>query len=748
MKKFSDLIIKFRIVIVVAVVVMIVLGAVGTIFMIKNEKINSDMLVYLPEGTSTSEGIEFLKEHFAVEGDAFVVVEGEEDDPLLASSIAKMRKEIKGITQFAWYGDVKSVETLASILGIGDLISTEEIKEYLRRPIIDENGLVTGYNYILLILFEYSPSTQEAFNVHKQIRAELHDELGREVAISGMTALADTVMTETMKEIPLYLIFGVLAVLIILFLATDSFLDPLILIFTLGTAVLVNMGSNYLFPNVSIISFAASGVLQLGITMDYAIFLLHTYKEERLMFNPAEAVRKALPRTIVNILASCLTTIGGFAALYFMRFTIGADLANVIIKGVALSMVTVVIVQPCLLFMFDKALQKTTHKKLYVNIEPAAKKIMKARYVLVVLAALLLVPSFFGQNNVSFSYLKIYEEPAEQTVQEELAATLQNQIIMAVPLDTRTGTQKDFMTELEKDEKISSVIGAYSVLNLPEDQLITLLDNPLIGQNPFVKTLFANVPDAEGNDCYYTLYLVGIEGDTEDEGAFATHKYMTEVLDKYFTVSYPLGVLTGVADMSAVTPKDFLIVLLVSAAIIWLVMSVLLKSPLKSFLMVLLIELAIFINISLNTIFSVKLNFMIYIIISSVQLGCTVDYAILMFTRFKEYKKVFSDTRTAAIKAMSSAFPALTTSASIIMTVCLAIFFVSNNLLVKQMAELMTRGAFISYVLVVTVLPCMLSLFTERKNVNSIKGVPESEKSEELSDREENTNIVSEEENV
>lgn len=720
MKKFADWIVKYRIWIVIVVAVMTVLSAVSTYFIVRNDKINSDMLVYLPAGTDTSDGIKFLKENFGVEGDAFVVVNGFDDDPELEASVKKLRN-IEGITTFMWYGDVETVETLASIFHFNDKLTVDEVKSYLKRPIYDGENIV-GYNYVLLVLFDYSPSTKQAFNVHKQIKDELEGNLGRSVAISGMTAFANTVMSRTMAEIPYYLIFAVIVVLIILLLATDSFLDPAVLLITMGIAVLVNMGTNYVLPDVSIISFAASSVLQLGITMDYAIFLLHTFKEERIAFDPYEAVRRALPRTMINILASGLTTMGGFAALYFMRFTIGADLSNVIIKGVALSLITVVFLQPCLLIYFDKVLKKTTHKKLYINIEPLAKGIIKGRYVIVVVALLLIVPAFFGQANVNFSYLKVYNEPKEQTSQEKLAAGLQNQVIMAVPMQTKTGTHREFIAELTSDPKIDSVLGAYSVVNMKEEDFANIVE--LLGSDPdgLVSSLFTKVDDQR-----YTLYLVEIRGDTEDAAAFATHAHLEKTLDKYFAESYPLGVLNGVADMAEVTPGDFMRVTLISIAIILVVMSILLKSVRKSVMMVAIIELAIWINISINTIFGRNLNFMIYIIISSVQLGCTVDYAILLSTRFEEMRKRYEDAKEAIIKALCSAFPAITTSVSIIMAVCLSIFFVSKNLLVKEMAELMTRGALISYILVIVVLPCVLLFMNKLKPFRFRKKAKEKE---------------------
>ncbi len=717
MKKFSEFIVKNRLAVTIVAAVVLIASIVGAYFVIAGGKINSDLLVYLPKNTPTYDGIKFLKETFDIEGDAFVVVEGKEDDSELAASVAKMQREIDGITQFVWYGDVESIEKYAKLLNQSDKIDVEELKSYLRRPILDENGETIGYNYVLLILFAYSPSTQEAFAVHDAIRQELGENLGRSVAISGMTALAQTVMTETLKEVPYYIIFSFLAALIILLLSTKSFLEPLVLLFTMGVAIVVNIGSNIILKDVSIVSFAASSVLQLGITMDYAVFMLHTYREERDKNDPLLAAEKAIPRGTINVLASGLTTIGGFAALYFMRFTIGADLANVIIKGVVMSILTVIFVQPCLMIFMDKPIMKTSHKTLYINVEPATKKVLKARYAIAIVSIALVIPAFFGQSYVDFSYLKIYEPPAERTSQELLAESLQNQMIIAVPYDVKTGSHKEFIAELEKDEKIDSVIGAFTAINVSESEFKELIGNDAVAEISTVKMLFRKA-EVNGEERIYTLYLVEISGDTEDEAAFKTEKYLTDTLDKYFDVSYPFGILTGVVDMADVTPGDFLRVSLISVGIILVIMCLLLKSVRKSVLMVVLIELAVWMNISLNTIFGAKINFMIYIIISSVQLGCTVDYAILMSTRFEEAKQEYKDVQTAAIKAVSSAFPAISVSAAIIISVCMVVYFISNNLLVKEMTGLMARGAAISYVLVMLVLPCLLVFFKRIKPVD------------------------------
>lgn len=722
MQKIADFIIKNKKWVLIVTCLLVAASIIGTVFVVIGGKINSNMLEYLPEKTKSAEGIDFLKKNFAVEGDAFVVVEGYDNDTELAAAISKMKKEIEGISQFVWYNDIVAIEKLLAYTpSLRDKmnLSTAELKRYLRQPNFDGQGQITSYNYVLLILFNYSPSTFEAFNVHKQIRKELSGNLNRSVAISGMTALADTVMSQTMKEIPFYFIFSVIAVMIILLLATDSFVDPLILIITMAVSILINMGTNIVFRDVSIISFAASGVIQLGLTMDYAIFLLRTYKEDRLLFNPTEAAKKSLNRTIISIVASGLTTIGGFAALYFMQFKVGADLANVIIKGVIMSLITVVALQPCLMVVFDKINKKTEHKKINLNFNKLVNRTLKARHIIAIMAILLILPAFIGQDSVSFSYLKIFPPAEENTSQQILAEKLANQIIIAVPLKPSQGSHKEFIDSLYEEEKISNVLGAFTFMDMEIEDLETILSTPLISNVSTIKMLFS-----KDGDKYYTLYLATIEGDTEDKAALKTYDSLMNKLSYYFEESYPLGILTGVGDMAKVTPKDFLKVTIISAAIIFLIMAILLKSALKSAIMVILIELAIWINISINTLLGLPINFMIYIIISSVQLGSTVNYAIMLTTRFSEALKIDKDAQTAIKRAAASAFPSITTSVAIIMGACAGVYFITANLLVKEMALMLVRGALISYIMVIFALPCLLSYF-KKKNIEKRKIRPE-----------------------
>lgn len=709
--KFAEKLIKKRKIVLISAAVVVLLSIAGIFMFLSGGKINSDMLVYLPESTSTYEGIEFLKQNFNIVGDAFVVAEGTDADFGLEAEVERIR-EIKGITQLLWYGDVINMESYASNPMLSKIMNTDTalLKDYMKRAVTPGDP-DTKYNYVILILMEYSPSTEEAFNVHKQIRKELD---GRSVAISGMTALADRIMSETLREAAYYIIFAALAVGIVLLIATSSFFEPVILLTALGVSVIVNMGTNLIYPSVSIISFAACSVLQLGIAMDYAIFYMHAYKEKRASADPQTAAAGAFSRTFTSIMASGLTSIGGFAALAFMEFRIGADLAAVIIKGILLSMLTVIILQPCLAVACDKLLIKTAHREIKISYNRVADAVVRRRKWIAAAAFLLIVPAFFAQHSVKYSYLKIYGEPEECSPQEQLAAKLGNQIIAAVPLELKTGTHKDFIRELLADEKISGVTGAYSALDISENNLEGFLDLLYPIETPkelsALDLLFRKV---DGK--WYTLYLITIDGDTEDEAAFATHAYMTATVDKYFEESYPLGVLTAVYDMSIVTVRDFVRVTLFSAAVIFIIMCFLLKSPGKSFAMVLLIELAVWINIGLNFLFGLKMNFMVYIIISSVQLGCTVDYGILLATRFEEEKRKLQSGARGAAAAAKATFPSITLSASMIFVVCTTITFVSKNLLVSEMAWVLARGALISYLCVIFILPALLAFFTKIK---------------------------------
>lgn len=821
LKKPTEFLLKYRPIVLLVFAVVLALSIVGTVFLVlDDDKINSDMMSYLSEDFDTRAGLNFLQNNFGIRGDATIVVRGAENDEELKKSVERI-KGMEGISQLIWVEDAYTLARLkeelgnldmsdfgeltkeeitellqgnellsslgfdkyVSLFGLTDMkIDTAALEGYLKKPL--DNG---EYDYILMIMTNYAPSTTEAYALLDAVKEELYP---RSMASSGMTETAQTVMDDTLSDLPNFLIYAVLAVIIILLLTTSSFVDPLIILLTLGTSIVISMGANYLYPSISIISFATSAVLQLAITMDYSIFYMHIYKKNRRSMEPYDATVKAVPEVASSILASGLTTVGGFVALYFMRFGIGADIAGVIIKGVVLSLVTILILQPIVTLLLDKAIARTTHnfidrlndgirkkKPGFTGISadgilrPAARFSVWQRIALTVVAAALLVPAFIGQSKLDYSYFQMYET-VNDTPEKLLAAELGNQMIMAVPLDTVAGTQKDFIAEVlaEPNGKVSGVTGAFTSIDvdtatlkamleiLTDEDGLTAMENILkkvpsmLENENLVQYLFENGIDVSLIDwekldlenidlnamlggvdltmlnsyfsnvggVWYTMYTVSISGSTEDDAAAETYEYLLSVREKYFGRNgYSIGMLTGSYDMREVTPTDFLRVTIASALIIFLIIALLLRNPLKSLILVVLIELGIWLNLSLTFLLGEQLNFMIYIIISSVQLGCTVDYAILLANTFEHNRSKYASSKECAVNSACEAVPAIFVSALLIVAVCLSVYLVSQNLIIKQLTGMLARGAAISFVLVTFIQTAVMSFFkTERKKID------------------------------
>ncbi|MFA6867458.1 MAG: MMPL family transporter, partial [Clostridia bacterium] len=528
-----------------------------------------------------------------------------------------------------------------------------------------------------------------------------------------------------------------------------------------------------------------------------AVFYMHAYRKNRNKLNPILATKESIPEVSSSIIASGLTTIGSFISLYFMKFGIGADLANVLIKSVVLSIVTVIVLQPILTLLLDKLIMATSHnftekinKKIRTKkpnykgitpesiVKPIAKFSVWQRVALVVVAVALLVPSFIGQHSLNYTYFKMYDVPSNTS--EEITATeLGNQLILAVPLKTRNNkSHKDFIEAINADpnNKVSGVVSAFTSIEMDTDTMEALLniitsedglskiqnilqdladkdsqtytmmnsylkkleenpidldeydfseyadidlDNMLSGfDSNMLDSYFAKVGETNKKDGqWYTLYTISIKGSAEDDAAASCYEYLRGLTNEYFGYnnSYSIGMVTGAYDLRQTTPTDFLLVTLISASIILLIISLLLKNPLKGLLLVILIELGIWINLSFSFLFAEQVNFMVYIIISSVQLGCTVDYAILMANTYERNRKKYSNSKECAIESAAETVPTIFTSVLIIVSICMVVFFVSNNLIIKQLTGMLARGASISFILVALVQPALMSFFKKEK---------------------------------
>lgn len=819
-------ILKYKGAILLGIAILFVVAIVGTVFLVRSEnKINSDMVSYLRDDSDTKRGLVFLQDEFGIRGNATLVVRVDENDEQDVASFKRAVsnvEKIAGVSSVTWYGSVQSYEgietslsdllgvlsthkaeltdiinrvkeqhlyaqadDLLSLISLADLAGTEfvdttSMESYLRHE-TKESGV---YDYVLLVLTDIDAG-DAAYALLDDIKAEFSYTA---YASSGTTETAKTLLTETMADLPWFILVGVLSVLIILLLASSSFIEPFILLSTLIVGIIVSMGMNYLFPSISIISFAISAVLQLAITMDYAIFFMHIYRKKRRELDPTEASVKAFPEVAESILASGFTTVGGFAALYCMQFKIGTDIANVLIKGVVLSMVTVLILQPILTIFLDKIILKTTHnftEKLTAKLNakrdgkkplsfdkeslsrPIAKFSVWQRIVLIVLAVGLIVPSFLAQRKVQYSYLELYEKKVE-TEEEIFANELGNQLILSVPLlvSKKNATQKDFVTAVKSvnEKRITGMLGVFTAIDLDENILRALLDVAMSesSENMDIRSLktyltdpqYASIRSQYGitdedvpilselldavigfdknvdgdilksffkkvNGEWYTVYTVSFSGNTEDSEAQKAYGDIISLCSTYFGANryYPVGMITSSYEMAAITPKDFLVVTLVSIAIIYLIVTVLLRNPLKSLFIVLIIELGIWINLALSYLLGQSINFVVYIIISSVQLGCTVDYAILFANTFEKNRPLFDSGKKCAIETAATTTAPILTSALMIGSVCLGMYLISGNLVIRQLTGMLARGALISFLLVVFVQTAVWSFFkTARKD--------------------------------
>ena len=679
--KITEFFAKHKIVLLI-ITALLVIGSVLVIFLFSN--INSDMTSYLPSGTYTTDGYGFLQENFGIKGDLIITVGGKD-----VETYGKAFDEIgniEGVTMAVWMGSDELIA--AKLYG----------KEEMLRDIFVYTTEDGEELYACILNMEYAASSTGASKVIDTC-ADILKKYDVDYAFSGSTELAKSILEGTIKDLPKYMAVGFVVVMVILFLTTQSFVEPFILLITLGIAILVNMGTNFIFKSVSIVTYAAASILQLGLSMDYAIFMLHTYRKKREEgLSPLDSAKNAVPYTFFTVFSSALTTVGGFLALYFMSFRVGMDLANVIMKGVLLSLLTVLILQPVLLIITDKLSQKTKHKYLNLKLKKLTAVSMRYRKTVVAISVLLLLPAIYFQGLLDFNYMK-YEAPDPNPTQEQIYADkMINQVIVCVPISTTNiDAQYEFVEELNAMDQTDFVLG-----------LCTIVDDKNVA-----KALVRKPPEllkqyvAEG----YAMYTVGLSAELETKECAAATQKLHGIAFNYFGDNYYMtGMAQAVDDFSTITPKDFAIVSVVSVAIVFLILWLTLRSFRMTFLICVIIEFGIWINLGLSYILGGTINFMSYIIISAVQLGATIDYAILLATEYKNNLKNGLIAKDAAYKAATDSTMSIITSALILFGACISVFLISGNLIVAEMTMLIARGAVISALLIIVVLPTTITI--------------------------------------
>ena len=800
-------IVKYRYVILAVFIALIAVSAAFLPTMIN--RVNYDLTSYLPDDYETSKGYAFLSETFNIHGDVEIGVTATHEE---IEQAANEILELEGVTNAVW------AQYMEMLLDFG--IYSPDDEEFTKMYNIFTDALAKGAatisedgvleykegaecNWALLVTMKYPPSSQEAIKVFGEIETILKNVAGEgSYAMSGMTEQANALYETVFDELWIYLVAAGIVVLLILAFTTNSLMEPLILVLTLAVSIVINLGTNAIFPSTSMITFAVTAILQLGLSMDYAIFLLHQYRDElRTTCDPKQALAAAIPKSAKAVASSALTTVVGFLALMCMQFEIGTDLGLSLAKGIICSLVTVILLQPCLMLMLDKARVKTQHKCLDFRFRAPIKRSIRDRGWVSLVFAVLFIPALIGSLTLSYTYVRFMPEPDTSGYTEDqlwnysTAKELGNQVMIIVP-NERVDENGDpildengdhvyyieenyefvrRLTELGAEtvqldgdtiEKLSYKLGMYVMipegtvlsvggLQLTLEQVFALASDvlPLMESDTkdFAAILAAVrkiLPDVTFEDLGalagqfadmqsqmamfqsyvnggYTMYTVGINPaiDFESQTSFDILDEVKAIANEVFAgtgmTCYFTGYTQGAYDFAAVTPGDYNLVTVISIVAILVILIFTLGGIKFPVLLVALIEFGIWINLIMQYIFAGgTVNFMSYLVITAVQLGATVDYAILITTKFRSLRKRF-EPRQAAYLATTGSVMSVLTSALIMAGACFSIFAVSSNLVIQEMTFLIARGALISAILVIFVLPAQLS-FADKPTGNEL----------------------------
>ncbi len=730
----SEQIVKYRYFILIVFVVLVILAGVFLPTMLK--KVNYDISSYLPSDYKTTQGFKFLSDNFNIYGDIELGIHST-DEAKVKNAVDKIKSDVEGVTMCAWQGDFDGLE------GVVPPEKVDELKAIFK----------DGDDYLVLISLKYGSSSKEAVNRYAQITSIIDQEVGKNSYVAtGMTSQGADLFTNTLGEFWKYALIAISFVIVILVLTTNSVSEPVVLILTILLSILINLGTNAIFSSTSIVTFAITAVLQLGLTMDYAIFMLHQYREElKTHLNPKEALISAIPKSAKAIIASAATTVCGLLALLVMKFRIGPDIGISVAKGIVLSLFTVLLLQPCLMLMFEKARVKTTHRCLDFHYKTPVKHSIKGKNIIalvfipVFIIALLVnvdsMPWSLKYTYVHFTKDKVVSDELKNA--QRMSLEMNNQVMVALPLYDCEYNEEGEITSVnlyydeqyEFLDKINGMIdrgdvkfslGLFAILDKDtvieyqgmgfalEDILKLVIQYPEIVPDEY-KSMF-NSYISNG----YSIYTVAVSTkyDIESQEAFDVldeiDGYATEIFGKYGQI-YMTGCVQGAYDFAKVTPTDNMWVSIISAIAIFIILLFTLRSFKFSVVLVALIELGIWINLILQWVFYAgTINFMAYIIISAIQLGSTVDYAILVATRYREYRKRF-EPRQSAYLATTKSSMAITTSALILGSACFSVSLVTSNLIVQQLCAVIARGAIIAGALVIFVLPALLVAIDKRR---------------------------------
>ncbi|HPT78020.1 MAG TPA: MMPL family transporter [Candidatus Atribacteria bacterium] len=671
MKRFFSLICRRRAVVCVIFAAAVVLS----LLLLPGVSVNYNLADYLPDHSDTKRAIKVLEQEFSYPGTVYVMLEDR-----MIPEILETKRALSGI------------DGVRSVLWLDDLYDITQPLSQIPEPAL-ENWYKDGAA-LLQVEFEENDYSEKTTHAIKEIRALLGDE----VAISGPAESSRYMKSTLAEEILRIMLIVVPLCLLILVLASSSWVEPFIYLGIIGVSIAINMGTNAFFKNVSFITHAISAVLQLAISMDYSIFLMHRYLEERKRgLDVISAVVNAAHQALSSIAASAATTIAGFLALLFMKYGIGADIGIVLAKGILLSFITVVVLMPVMIIYMSRIIEKTSHKVFTPNLERLARGVIKLRYLIIAVVFLVAIPSYLAQQSNHFIYGETTEGDTDsRTMQdtrriEERFGT-NNIVLLLVP-------SGDIAREIALSEEIEALEFVNSVHGL-----VTLAD-PSIPR----EFLPQSVVEAFATE-NYSRFIINLNVKGEAPETFAAIERLKETTQKHFPDKWLIGGNTpAVADIKSTVDSDIFMVNMFSIVAVALIIMLTFRSFSLPVILVSAIEASVWINMGIPYFTGSSLVFIGYLVVSSLQLGATIDYAILITNRYMEFRTTMSPA-DAAMSAVKTAGNSVIVSALILMTAGFAEGAVSSISSISEIGVLLGRGALLSGLIVLTLLPSLLIL--------------------------------------
>lgn len=676
MIKFGKAVVKLRIPILILSFLLLIPSAIGYF----NTRVNYDILTYLPKDIETMKGQDILLDEFGTGAFSFCVVEGME--PKDISAMREEMAQVNHVKDVIWYDSILDVSIPMEML-------PDDLYEFFNNKDADST--------LMVVLYDTSMSADETMEAIETIRGLVKDQC----FISGMSAVVTDTKNLSAQEVPIYVLIAVILAVVVLSLTMDSAIMPLFFLLSIGMAIVYNLGSNVFKGEISYVTQALAAVLQLGVTMDYSIFLWHSYEEQQERFNgdKKRAMAHAISGTITSVVGSSITTVAGFIALCFMSFTLGMDLGVVMAKGVIFGVICCVTVLPSMILVFDKVIEKTKHKPIIPDLGIISKWIVKHYRAFIVAFIIILIPAVYGYNHTDVYYDLAGTLPesldsitANNKLNDEYDMGATHMILADSHLSSKEA--KAMLSEIEKVDGVKMALGYDSLVGpgIPKDIIPDNIKDVLQSEN-------------------YQLMIVSSEYAVASDEVNAQCEEINNIIKKYDSNAMLIGEAPCTKDLIEITDEDFTRVSAVSIGAIFFIILLVFKSASLPVILVAVIEFAIFINMGIPCYTHTTLPFIASIVIGTIQLGATVDYAILMTNKYKRARSRGAEKKDAITTALEGSIQSIIVSALSFFAATFGVGMYSNIDMISSLCSLMARGAIISMFVVIFILPSMFMVF-------------------------------------